>query len=73
MSKYTPGPWTFDPDEASVRGTTIRDACGGIVADNVEFNNAPLVAATPDLLEACKRHGICVRRCWLTAMESPRN
>ena len=64
MSEYTPGPWqmhdefycheeiygNLDLVDGNVRGTLVCE-----VSENDEsFANARLIAAAPDLLEACK-------------------
>jgi hypothetical protein len=57
--KGTPGPWHVSAEECLV----IRDDYEfsvvakyvGYLADDVEMANAKLIAAAPDLLEACQR------------------
>lgn len=55
MSKYTPGPWTYNPDDGSLtsdRNFIGRFHCGWdgrpVKAD------ARLITAAPELLQACK-------------------
>ncbi len=60
MSKHTPGPWIADWDDGgqwyvnigglSVSGNALRGDSGGCI----ESANARLIAAAPELLEACK-------------------
>jgi len=50
-TKYTPGPWKVDSSRLSV------SALGLVIAEVTQANavaNARLIAAAPDLLEACK-------------------
>ena len=67
MRKHTCGPWIAEPEEASDhRGIAIcAPANGWIVAtitpeedqqaDEIDWANARLIAAAPDLLVACER------------------
>lgn len=64
MAKHTPGPW-FVPKclhgtyyvEARLRGSTLQEvaACGPTETPEQQAENARLIAASPDLLEALKR------------------
>ena len=56
MSKHTPGPWAFDNHEF---GPFIRCSAGYIISGPVTKrpdgkDNARLIAAAPDLLEALR-------------------
>ena len=68
MSKHTPGPWTPHPrfsDGAEVRSIAQVAWCGAAAAYGESGNqtidaaeacaNARLIAAAPDLLDACVR------------------
>ena len=51
---YTPGPWKLFKDTGN-DVYQITDGHGAVViADFVNKDNADLIAAAPDLLEACK-------------------
>ncbi len=53
MNKHTPGPWTIRPRSGFDYGTTVYDVpevCTNISNEQ----NARLISAAPDLLEACK-------------------
>jgi hypothetical protein len=61
MSKHTPGPWVVYDDsndgktnriEISARGKTVARIYHSVPAEDLP--NARLIAAAPDLLEACK-------------------
>lgn len=63
MSKHTPGPWTVDP--AARPGHVDKIKSGGVAFVGVgcttvggnqteQSANARLIAAAPDLLEACR-------------------
>lgn len=59
MSKHTPGPWKVDSHGEAVLGrdgTMVADCC--IMSSRRQTPmcraNATLIAAAPDLLEACK-------------------
>jgi len=47
-ARPTPGPWDYRPEERSIW------AEGGFIAGSVRKGNARLIAAAPELLEACK-------------------
>lgn len=51
MSKHTPGPWRTDKE--IIRGGD-DDYIAVIIAGNSSDANACLIAAAPELLEACK-------------------
>lgn len=62
MSKHNPGPWRVDGQAHDMAGSAIiHDVNGFPVASTRSWikeqheANARLVAAAPDLLEACKR------------------
>jgi hypothetical protein len=62
MSKHTPGPWRIAPASDYADGSLNVDAdtrgyvCLAGFRDDPEARaNARLIAAAPDLLEACKR------------------
>ena len=63
VSKYTPGPWRVsDGDDLWVAGPISTDnvICDIVPRDADSYTeedeaNAALIAAAPDLLEACKR------------------
>lgn len=75
MSNYTPGPWRVKPN--SVGGPTVGPE-GSVVADIRTYGgphvggrqhpqtdaNARLIAAAPDLLEAC-------RAAWWNSLDLP--
>ena len=60
MSAHTPGPWHVEPEKD---GTCVMagdyyitdtiDAAGGDSDDTTQHANARLIAAAPDLLDAC--------------------
>ena len=57
--KHTPGPWKIDENKAYPVGVIQDDEMGLGIAEIGEWNsrniaNARLIAAAPDLLEACK-------------------
>lgn len=64
MTAHTPGPWIVDecdvasdtspPDDWTAIGTADEDGLASIVA-YCHPDNAPVLAAAPDLLTACKR------------------
>ncbi len=63
MSKHTPGPWhcagIFNPDSPSatqwIWGPTEKgNSSGTVIARDVALRDVPLIAAAPELLEACK-------------------
>lgn len=51
MSAHTPGPWRINPGAGEVRGADWNV----IVADVGSDADARLIAAAPDLLDACVR------------------
>lgn len=61
MSKHTPGPWFYNPDGFNLIGEVDSYAIGRvdtpdtepIVARAIGEPNARLIAAAPELLEAC--------------------
>lgn len=67
MPKHTPGPWRGNRGMGwivsdSAEGITIDGAAddtatqyygGNLIAESVSPNNMPLIAAAPDLLDAC--------------------
>jgi len=65
--KHTPGPWKFDdnygcivaPDDTTVIASLEPDADSPVA-------NALLIAAAPDLLEACKRM-IAISNLWIAS------
>ena len=50
MSKFTPGPWTIRYSQIIGEGVGIAE-----VKNRNQEANARLIAASPDLLKACKR------------------
>ena len=56
MSKHTPGPWKVEHNTAWNRDVDIRGCDGRQIAFACSLNeaDAKLIAAAPDLLEACK-------------------
>jgi len=57
MSKHTPGPWVLDAGISSNVVLIDSKATNGAVGEIVDCRNradAILIAAAPDLLEACK-------------------
>lgn len=55
MSKHTAGPWEYRSTEGSEHELcTVYIKNGKAIARHVRLENAPLIAAAPDLLEACK-------------------
>src|SRR5689334_1751172 len=72
-TKHTPGPWyaTADPDRATwwisqqPEGGTfwIAEAVDGLMNDETE-PNARLIAAAPDLLEACQAIDALMENLW---------
>ena len=61
MTKHTQGPWIIDEDTGMNDGGTIKDTDGRGIAMDIygrtadEANaNARLIAAAPELLEACQ-------------------
>lgn len=69
MSKHTPGPWKLAIDEypKPIENTTGVEVCrvGGCPncpdSHGENYANIHLIAAAPDLLEACKRALACFR------------
>lgn len=66
QAKHTPGPWILDEygPEFTMRtvrgkslggGTEVAIITTGSYSDEVEEANARLIAAAPELLEACKQ------------------
>lgn len=65
MSRYNQGPWRIGalasvvcdtPVENGVPGTSDVEHYGGyLICETVSLPNALLIAAAPDLLEACKK------------------
>jgi hypothetical protein len=57
MSKHTPGPWKAVLRSRDLYGQEtwqVNDACG-TVANEIDWApDAPLIAAAPELLHACK-------------------
>jgi len=51
-ASHTPGPWTVG--EGFLGGIGIQTQRGEFVCDLAEIADAKLIAAAPDLLEACK-------------------
>lgn len=47
-TRHTPGPW-IDQQTGLILSTD-----GDVIADLVRLENRPLIAAAPDLLEACR-------------------
>lgn len=64
MSQHTPGPWksgphcttVYGPPEPGWDGGRLVASCGGATGRSlpVQHANTRLVAAAPDLLQACK-------------------
>jgi hypothetical protein len=68
MSKHTPGPWVFSAIDSTegflvvekarpkslVATVCKRNGCGWACPHEEPWANARLIAAAPDLLEACK-------------------
>ena len=55
MSGHTPGPWTVTPDSFVMAGSRPSIGVARIITHAQEFvANARLIAAAPDLLEACR-------------------
>lgn len=52
MSGYTKGPWSYKQGSGTV--SAIDGSIRRVVARYVDVNNAPLIAAAPELLEALK-------------------
>jgi hypothetical protein len=57
--RHTPGPWELKPVHGGVPGRRAIYACNAlgekfICAEPYDEANARLIAAAPDLLEACK-------------------
>ena len=54
-TKHTPGPWTVQPDWLGPTwGGRVYNEALDLIAEVEELNDARLIAAAPDLLEACK-------------------
>lgn len=80
MSIHTPGPWIAEPEEASEhRGIAITAPANGWIvatilpddgraADDVDWANAHLIAAAPELLEALKEAVAYIRTVELLEM-----
>lgn len=54
MSKHTPRPWRFDPDNQNIYANGMVAQTFGHVHNGEKLANARLIAAAPDLLEALK-------------------
>lgn len=55
MSKHTPGPWKVENDHYITAGIDyVADVGDATTRDKEIAANARLIAAAPDLLEACK-------------------
>lgn len=56
-TKHTPSPWTFNAERLTVDagGIPVADVRCSEIADEAVEPNGYLIAAAPDLLEACKR------------------
>ena len=54
MSKHTPGPWEYRLTEGSDKKLATVYGRGKGIARHVLPEDARLIAAAPDLLEACK-------------------
>lgn len=52
-TKFTPGPWYNATKKDSFQGLIYSEVTGENIAITYNPNNAALVAAAPDLLEAC--------------------
>lgn len=66
MSKHTPGPWTADDNDSysvwSVYGYN-NQRLANVFGDSAEADaNARLIAAAPELLEACQTFAEWLRR-----------
>ena len=56
MSGHTPGPWKVTPDSWVMTDTNPSQGIAKIITHVVGFpENARLIAAAPDLLEACRK------------------
>ncbi len=72
-TKHTPKPWEQHKGEDGKTYATVRDATGQCVADcgsrtdEKAQANAQLIAAAPDLLEACE--GLAELNIWLLTDE----
>lgn len=56
--KGTPGPWTYDAREREISdcdSNVVATTRGGDFIGVMTINNGRLIAAAPDLLEACER------------------
>jgi hypothetical protein len=52
--KHTPGPWYTNPKPDSPQGLIYQENTGKNIAVCYETLDANLIAAAPELLEACK-------------------
>jgi hypothetical protein len=53
MNKHTPGPWKIEGEKMTVP-KVVDPKSGDLIASIYVPSNARLIAAAPDLLEACK-------------------
>jgi len=64
-TQYTPGPWNVKRTNGNMKGWRVDDSIGGVdITGEIRANdggysdeakaNARLIAAAPDLLDACK-------------------
>ncbi len=56
-AQHTPGPWQFDGLDKIIGDQGNAEVCqvwGAAVEDQDGYANARIIAAAPDLLEACK-------------------
>ena len=52
--EHTPGPWYETKTAGNHQGLVISENTGETIALTYKITNALLIAAAPDLLEACK-------------------
>jgi hypothetical protein len=52
MSTHTPAPWTLKPQATNHQ--TLTGATAGLIADIHKDEDARLIAAAPELLDACR-------------------
>ncbi len=56
----SPTPWSVKPEEFGITGGVIRDAEGYEVAQGMSLDNAYVMAAAPELLDACKQLTVAI-------------
>ena len=72
MGNHTQGPWKVQKNQRGEWGVYTPDERGPMLLNKVQMTeaNARLIAATPDLLEACKLASLLLRKLGLAKLNT---